>query len=232
MVEKNRDWLPKSRQKLYATVTEQSVPFIDANLARFGMTDTSPQGKWYKGDFTTQGYDPFVTAYAAWMDPSTRTPAAITAMNDAEKVFIAYYRELYRLVRGIPTVTNTDLERMGFPKRPDGERHPSPVETKAPEFTLTPDTDHRVQIHYYPAGDLRKKGKPAGQHGVEIRWDFSETPLESTGELHNSVFDTASPYTLAFDGRDQGRFICIAMRWENTRGEKGPWSRIERFMVP
>ena len=232
MANKRGYWMPRGLQRLYTLVTETTVPYIDKNLARFGMGDSTPLGIWYKQKFSAEWYDPYVTAYAAWINPETRTPIAIAAMKAAEDVFIPYYRELYRLVKANPLVTNVDLEAMGFPPRSADVPTPSPVATEAPEFGITPLGDHRLHIDYYPAGSTRKKGKPKGQHGVEIRWVFSETPVEDTEELLNSVFDTASPALLAFHGRDGGRTVYLAMRWENTRGEKGPWSHIERALVP
>ncbi|MDR0749421.1 MAG: hypothetical protein LBF62_07605, partial [Tannerellaceae bacterium] len=82
------------------------------------------------------------------------------------------------------------------------------------------------------AGSTRKKGKPAGQHGVEIRWAFSEEPIDSTSRLTNSAFDTGSPAILTFESQEHGRTIYLALRWENTRGEKGPWSGIATAIVP
>jgi hypothetical protein len=232
MEEKQKRWLPQSRQKVYEMVTELTVPYIDANLVRFGMTDTSPLGKWYLQEFSAKGYNPYVAAYTPWANPATCTPLVIRTMSDVEKVFIPYYRELYKLMKANPLVTNTDLEAMGFPKRSAGGRTPSPVATDVPEFGLTPLSAHRIHIDYYPAGAVRKKSKPRGQHGVEIRWTFSEKPVEDTNDLLNSVFYTASPAILTFQGHEQGRVIYLAMRWENMRGEKGPWSHIERTTVP
>jgi hypothetical protein len=224
--------MPQSRQKVYEKVTELTVPYIDANLTRLGMESTTPLGKWYIQEFSPKGYNPYVTAYAAWVNPATRTPLAVVAMNEAEKMFTSYYRKLYNLMNGNVQVTDVDLEAMGFPKRRTGKRSPSPVATNAPEFGITPLAGFRLHIDYYPAGAAHKKGKPRGQHGVEIRWMFSEVPVSEPESLLNSVFDTASPATLTFSGNDQGRTLYLAMRWENTRGEKGPWSYIERALVP
>ena len=232
MAENRKNWLPRPRQKVYELVTETTVPYIDANLDRLGMGNTTTLGIWYKQEFNVKGYDPYVTAYAGWINPETRTPSATLAMAEAEKVFISYFRELYRQMKANLLVTNLDLEKMGFPIRPGGGHTPAPVANEAPEFNVTLLSDHRVGIDYYPLDSVRKKGKPKGQHGVEIRWSFSETPVKDANALLNSVFDTASPYTLVFSGNDQGRALYLSMRWENTRGEKGPWSRIEQTIVP
>jgi hypothetical protein len=228
----HRDWLPQARSKKYEMVTEVTVPYLNANLTRFGMDDVTPLGKWYKQEFSVKGYNLYVMAYAGWVNPETRAPIAIVAMREAEKVFILYYRELYRLLRANPLVTNADLEAMGFPTRTVGRRRLPPVATDAPEFGVTPLSGLRLRIDYYPSGSTRRKGKPKGQHGAEIRWMFSGTPVADPSALHNSVFSVASPAILTFSGDDQGRALYLAIRWENTRGEKGPWSHVELCYVP
>jgi hypothetical protein len=58
------DWVPGSRQQLYVLLTERTLPYLDANLIRFGMAETTPLGIWYHDKFTLEGYNPFVTKFA------------------------------------------------------------------------------------------------------------------------------------------------------------------------
>jgi hypothetical protein len=51
-------------------------------------------------------------------------------------------------------------------------------------------------------------------------------------DLKNSAFDTASPYTFTFDESDRGKALYICPRWENSKGEKGPWGEIGKAIVP
>jgi hypothetical protein len=228
----NKDWVPTSRDKLHRMVSQCTIPVIDRNRTRFGMESGTPLGGWYSTEFILKGYDPFAAAFNKWTDPEKRTPLVVTTMKETEKTFIPYLRELRKLMTANPLVTDVDLESMEFPKRPDGSRTPSPVATESPEFDLTPLVGHRLQVNYYRRGSRHKKGKPKGQHGVEIKWGFSETPALGIDVLAHSIFDTATPLYLGFQGHEGGRMVYIAMRWENTRGEKGPWSPIEGALVP
>jgi hypothetical protein len=214
-------------------VTEMTVPHINANLNRFGMEPTAPQGKWYKEMFCEKALDPYAEAYRAWSNPATRTPIIIVQMKGAQKTFTTGYRELYRMMKGNPLVTDADLEAMGFPIRPFGRRSSSRVAAEAPGFSITTLEDHRLSIHYYTfAAAAVRKGKPAGQLGAELRWMFSETPVIDANDLLNSALHTSSPIILPFHGKDHGRAVYLAMRWENTRGGKGPWSPIKMAYVP
>ncbi|MDR0748830.1 MAG: hypothetical protein LBF62_04585 [Tannerellaceae bacterium] len=226
------DWLPQGLEKKYQLVIKTMSPYVEANRAKFGMGADTPVGKWYDDVFIPAGYLPFTKAYADWSDPARRTPVAVTRMRSAEKAAGPLFRELYRVLKANPGVTNDDLTAMGLPERTDPHRKPAPVADTVPEFGIVPLTGHRIMIDYYPQGTTHKKGKPKGQHGVEIRWALREEPVDDTDLLTNSAFDTASPAVLTFQGHDHGRTLYMALRWENTRGEKGPWSHIASTTVP
>jgi hypothetical protein len=67
---------------------------------------------------------------------------------------------------------------------------------------------------------------------VEIAWALSDTPVTRWNELTHSNVDTNSPFTLVFENDQCGKTIYFAIRWENTRGEKGPWSEITSAIIP
>jgi hypothetical protein len=48
----------------------------------------------------------------------------------------------------------------------------------------------------------------------------------------HSEFDTHSPYIFQFDLPDAGKRLYVCARWENTRGQKGPWSVIKNAIIP
>jgi hypothetical protein len=78
-----------------------------------------------------------------------------------------------------------------------------------------------------------KRGKATGQHGVEIlSGKFPEQRVVAREELTTSAFDTRSPYTFEFPSTDTGTYLYLCLRWENSRGEKGPWSKIHRVTIP
>jgi hypothetical protein len=35
-----------------------------------------------------------------------------------------------------------------------------------------------------------------------------------------------------FENDQRGKTVYFALRWENTRGEKGPWSAIQIAIIP
>jgi hypothetical protein len=230
MGKKRKGWPPASRPEKYEMVTGRVIPYIGENRARFGMTDSSRSGKWYDEEFIAKAYNPFAKAYAAWMNPVTRTRLAVRAAAEAEKVFVSRWRALYRLLKTIQAVTDIDLLMMGFPKRSGVKPGAVPVATEAPSFEASPLSGCRVQVIYRPH-IYRRGNKPPGQQGAEVRWGFSETPVANPGLLHNFVIDEASPCILEFSEHRAGRTVCIALRWVNKHGKEGPWSEVKRVKV-
>jgi hypothetical protein len=170
-------------------------------------------------------------AWAVYENPATRTPSITFAKNEQRK---AYEKLLRILVKGLQSnvnVTDDDLLGMGIVV-PSSSKTPSPVADKSPDADTDTSVIGHLSIHFFEKGSRHKKGKPDGQHGAEIRWVLSETPPTRWEELIHSEIDTNSPFVLQFENDQRGRTIYFALRWENTRGEKGPWSEIQSAIIP
>jgi hypothetical protein len=128
-------------------------------------------------------------------------------------------------------VTDTDRDGLGIPIHKT-TRTPAPVATEAPESDIDTSVIRRLIIHFFEKGNRHKKAKPAGQHCVEIAWTLSDTPVTRWDELIHSNVDTNSPFTLVFENDQRGKTVYFAIRWENTRGGKGPWSEITSAIIP
>ncbi|MDR1371902.1 MAG: hypothetical protein LBJ17_02075 [Dysgonamonadaceae bacterium] len=162
----------------------------------------------------------------------TRTKISIFAKNECRKKF---EKEVRHAVKEYLTsnhlVTNADRISLGIPIY-KSERTPSPVAEDAPELLVDGTKLGKVSIHFYAVGSIMKKGKPEGQHGAEFGWMISETRPKHRDELPHSAFDTNSPFTIQFDDEMRGKTLWFVARWENTRGQKGPWSEMRDTIIP
>jgi hypothetical protein len=169
--------------------------------------------------------------YDAAKNPSNRTHVQVIARNEARKGFEDALRIFIKgYVTYNPKITDYERELLGLPVHKKG-RTPSPIPKRYPFFKIDSSVIRQLDIYFYDDANERRS-KPEGVHGAEIRWDFSDVPVVDPDSLVRSRFDTASPYTIEFAGEDRGRTVYIALRWENTRGEKGPWSEIMTAIVP
>jgi hypothetical protein len=129
-----------------------------------------------------------------------------------------------------PSVSDADKENMGLPLR-DTTRTPVPPPSTIPEIELDSSIIRQVTVHFKDNGS-DKRGKPAGVHGIELRWALLDNPPSSVEDLTKSAFDTASPYTFSFDESERGKELYICPRWENNKGEKGPMGEIVKAIIP
>ncbi|MDR1681460.1 MAG: hypothetical protein LBS12_06745 [Prevotellaceae bacterium] len=170
-------------------------------------------------------------AWAAYEDPNTRTTVITAKKNNAREDYETVLRPLIRTLQGNPLVTDIDLEAMGIALIPD-EHTEAPVATESPDFDIDTSVIGRITIHFFKRGGSHKKGKPEGQHGAEIVWLLSDTPVVRWEDLRHSDVDTNSPYTLIFENDQRGKTIYFALRWVNTSSKKGPWSEILSAIIP
>jgi hypothetical protein len=229
----NQDWLPKNHEGLY---DQSNLTFNylmePANRDRFGFTPSSPQGQWLD-EKAMPLWARFSSAFTDWLDPAHRTPGKTVTLLDAEKAFKPVYREVYNgFLRDNPLVTGLDLTNMGLPQRSSGERHPTPVADESPECEIDTNVIRCLIIYFFARGHKHKKGKLTGQHGGEFLWAILDAPPTSISDLTNSSFDTHSPIKFTFDENQRGKTFYFVVRWENTTGQKGPWSAIYSVVIP
>jgi hypothetical protein len=127
-------------------------------------------------------------------------------------------------------VTDEDRVSLGLTV-PDRKPTPSPVPGTYPVATVDTSIILRLTLHYQDINSL-SRAKPDGVHGAEIRWSILDTPPTDTEDLVHSEFSTCSPVTFEFKEYLRGKTAYFRLCWENTRGQKGPWSEIISAIVP
>jgi hypothetical protein len=128
-------------------------------------------------------------------------------------------------------VTNEDRVNLGLTV-PD--THPTPVptpDTMPVVDVIDSSVIMRLTLHFKDS-HRTSRAKPFGAHGVEIRWGILDTTPTTTNELVHSEFSTRSSHTFIFDENQRGKTVWFRLRWENTRGEKGPWSELYSAIIP
>jgi hypothetical protein len=107
----------------------------------------------------------------------------------------------------------------------------SPVCDKPPFITIALLAAGIILIKF---GNIEtgKKGKPVGQSGAEMVYAILDHKPQDWDELTHSIYSTSSPFRLSFKGTERGKVLYFALRWQNTRGEKGPWTEIMSVIIP
>jgi hypothetical protein len=234
----NKYWMSRNHEKLHKQA-EMTVEYLlkGTNRVRMGLSNTdtlsTPQGKWYDGEFSPK-YNAYHLVFEEWEFPPTRTPILNERLRLAEAPFREVYRKLYiGLFKESPLVTDDDLLAMGLPTRHSGGNTPAPVPASHPAAEIDSSELRRLSIHFYEDRGAHRKAKPRGVHGAEIRWTVRDT----SGEVHlkdliHSSFDTHTPVIFDFEDEQRGKVFYFALRWENTRGDKGPFGPVENAIIP
>jgi hypothetical protein len=215
-------------------------PRKDADLLQWAVSFLAALVKIYeRTGFPKTVYDQLVTlknTFSAKLQiadaPETRTAPTIRDKNDARKALETSLRQnIGEYLTRNHLVTDVDRANLGLPIH-NTTRTPAPVADKAPDFDVDTSVIGRLTMHFFVTGGSHRKGKPAGQHCAEIIWLISDTPPTRWEQLIHSAVDTNSPLTLVFENDQRGKTVYFALRWENTRGEKGPWSEIANAIIP
>jgi hypothetical protein len=227
--------MKRNHAELYNQL-EQVTNYLNSAMGtirtRMGFGSDTPQGEWYDTDFSPT-YTTYCSSYTAWKNEGERSRDITTRFTADEKAMIDHFTVLYKsMLKDNFLVTNEDLSAMSLPRRSDDKPHPSPVATDPPAVEIDLKVIRRVSVRFFDPTSEYKRGKPDGQHGVEILWTVSERAIFEIKRLEHSSFDTKSPYIFEFDDDQRGKYLSFALRWENTRGEKGPWTSLYSAIIP
>jgi hypothetical protein len=196
---------------------------------------TVHQNEWDISAAAVAPLDPLIANFDAAIvvseNPETRTSAAIRRRNETWDALDPVFRTFIqgRLINNA-FVPDDALVAMGLPVH-DHKPSPKPVPKDTPIVNLSTPAPGIVEAGFSGKNE-RGHAKPDGVHGMEVRWILAETPPVDWSELTHSEFATRSPLRMTFEGHDRGKWIYMAARWENTRGEKGPWTDIISAVIP
>ena len=216
--------------------------FVPSNDAEFNLWQTSlidivsnNVGNWEisTADFASlkDWQTKWIDAYGKASNKQNRTSADVQAKNDARVIFEPAIRSFVaQWLSNNSKVANSDKERMGLTVK-STSRKAAPTPDSRPLATV--DFSVRLQhtLHFYDEASPRSKAKPKGVHGCEIWMKMGGDAPKSASELSYIATDTATPYTVNFDGADAGKTVYYWLRWVNTRSERGPWSSQVSAMV-
>ncbi|MDR1385915.1 MAG: hypothetical protein LBJ67_18990 [Planctomycetaceae bacterium] len=220
----NSGFIPRKDNDFFAWA-KNFVAFVNTNYARINF----PSAEASRLDSL---YITFFQKLEAAETPEKRTQAVIQEKIVArEALEHALRQDIKEYLTYNHLVTDADRDNMGLPIHKTTHT-PAPIATTYPDFDIDSSTLRRLTIHFYDQGQKKSKAKPVGQHGAEIVWAILDAPPKKVSDLIRSSFDTHTPLTLDFEEDQRGQTVYFCLRWENTRGEKGPWSDIHSAFVP
>ena len=167
------------------------------------------------------------------------TPAQNLARREAQAAATRATRALINQYLRFAPVTNVDRVEMGIPNRDTTPTNIPPPSIPV-EGTLAFPATGLMEVRNIRA--TGEKSDKRAKHGVRIYYGVMGEPSETnkfriaappaTGDdLPHSVFTRRSNYRFDFAG-ENGRRVFFCMRYENSKGQAGPWGKILSAFVP
>jgi hypothetical protein len=159
-----------------------------------------------------------------------RTSVIVEEKNTAKALLKAQIRAMVGFRLKNPIITDAQRKELGLHVA-DKTRSLKPRPTTYPHYHITQNGIGILGI-IYQEGDGRKGSKSLEVAGARIYYGvFNEKPSVQEALLA-SVFATRCPDIITFRETDRGKRTYIALKWENPKGEGGPWSEIGSEIIP
>lgn len=193
---------------------QTAVPYLVANTARLLISAENQT----KLDVVFHDWN---SVYPASQNTNTRTKTIVQNKEVARTNFMNALRIIYGDVPA-SVWTNEDRNTLNL-TTPSTSRTPVPAPITKPIAQV--DTNRRLEHTVSFTNEDGSHAKPVGVRGCQIWFKIGEPAIDPS-ELSFMATDTASPLTHQFNGEHAGKNVYYWLRWENTRGETGPWSDV------
>jgi hypothetical protein len=171
-------------------------------------------------------YDEWFILYPLSQNLYTRSTMIVANKNRLRDSLIIALRTVFA---DIPTSVLTLQDRMTLRLTERKSTRSAPkIPTRYPLGQIY--TGNFYQHTLYFTDEDGSLGKPKGVRGCQI-WCKVGEPITDLKELTFLGTCSASPFLHKFALSDAGKTVHYRLRWENTRGEAGPWSPAVRATV-
>ena len=167
-------------------------------------------------------------AYAAAVNPPTRTSVTIAAKDAARVTAEALVRPLAQTISKNAGVTNNAKTAIGV-NLTNQSRTPVPPPTTVPGLTLVASIHFQQTLAYRDTTTPTSKSKPPGAIGVDMRMQLGIAPGTMPDNAAPLTVATKSPVVISFTSQDVGKYATYWARWQTRSGpggqaQYGDWS--------
>jgi hypothetical protein len=208
----------------FNTMMNQFVPYVAGHAVAVGLTTGQATA-------LTNGLQGWSDAYDDNKLKAAAASAATAAQRDAWIALEKLARPAIQTIQNHAGVTDEMRQLMGLPI-PDRIRTRAAVPTTRP--VLRVETREHLQhvLHWRDEATPKSKAKPKGVRGAQVRVHIGPNPPAELEEFTWVALDSGTPYLQVHAAGDAGKMAYYALRWENTRGETGPWSDVVSATIP
>ncbi|MDR2139992.1 MAG: hypothetical protein LBP50_10655 [Tannerella sp.] len=215
------DYIPKKDSELVPWSANFTAG-ITANAAAWNITPEEVK--------ELQTADASFAALQAQADSPVKNAVTVAKKNAARKALVAKIRGLAGFRLKNPVITDAQRVALGLHVRDTNPSNISIPPTR-PELDIAVIDFRRLKVLFRDMGSS-SKAKPRGISGAVIAYAVLAAPPAGPDALTRTVLATRTPYILEFTGEERGKTVYIAVCWQNSKGQRGPWSEIGNAIVP
>jgi len=219
------DWMPSKRADILS-------------MALLWKTVLANGNKWEDWEFleseVTQLNERYAMALFAFNqnNSAARGPVTAEAASAAFKALTDYMRHIKRRRFTTPPLTSTDIVSLGL-KPIDAIHTPIAKPMVRPTAVVKLKGAGSFSIQVVPEQDISNEEK--SYYGCKIVYDVFEhgaAPPASEKLLTESRFIRRKREAFVFQPQDSGKKAYFSMRYENSKGDAGPWCPIFSVLIP
>ena len=172
----------------------------------------------------------FTSALAVVNNPATKTKATVAAKDGAKAAMLDIVRGYAQQVRNNNGVSNADKTALGL-TIPDRTPTVVPPPTSQPLLNIIGATPGVHTLRYADASTPDSRRKPVGTIGLQLFVAIGAGAVTDPAVAPFRAFVTRQPYGVSFEPADHGKLATYFARWQNGKGEAGPWSNPVTFTI-
>lgn len=222
----NNDYIPAPDAKFDIFQTD-FVSTVTDNATNWGITTdelTSLAG----------AQDPWNKTWDVAKNKDNRTATQIKAKDEARKNYMAFLRPFIQTrIQLNPLLTAADKMLCGIKPR-DTVRTRIPAPTATPQLTVVNGPGSGMTLYFNPPkGETGSstRGKPRGVMGLIVAMQTDGTVPASPEACNVRLVLSRSPKRFSFPPEDVGKKMYYFGCWVNSKGEQGPWTLMQQFIV-
>lgn len=196
---------------------------VSASPGSYGLT---------AGDATTIAtyVNAFTAALGVVNNPATKSKATVAAKDGAKAAMLDIVRPYAQQVRNNLGVGNSEKLALGLTVV---DRTPSPVPApvSSPLLNVIAATPGEHMLRFSDSAQPDRRSKPAGVIGLQLFVAVGTGIVSDPKVAQFRAFVTRQPYAVPFEAADNGKLATYFARWQNGKGDVGPWSTAVSFTV-
>jgi len=218
----NSDWLPSSKTAMVEMANSWGTKFAVHGQA-WGVPDAATANLAGKAG----ALQTLIATPAA-----ERTPTMNAQIMAAKKTLADVMRDIKKRHFFVPPMTDADLVSLGL-KPKDTVATPIAAPMVRPVAIVKLKGAGAFDIHIAPERDISAETK--SYYGCKIAYELFEQgapPPVSEKQLTEGRFIRKKRESFVFQPQDSGKKAYFAMRYENSKGDSGPWCPIFSVLIP